>query len=72
MEFLTRKRGKFEESFLTLKKHLIITKSEHKVSNPKSIKFLLKFLTIQAIFIVFLCIKFFQIKLFFIFLQLFL
>ena len=57
--------------FSTLRKYLIITKSDHKISNPKSTQFLVKFLAPQTIFILFLCINFFQIEKFSIFLPLF-
>ena len=58
-------------NLFTLKKHLIIAKSKHKVSIPKSTKFFVKFLTTKNFFIVFSCIKFFQIIFFLIFLEFF-
>ena len=58
-------------NLFTLKKHLIIAKSKHKVSIPKSTKFFVKFLTTKNFFIVFSCIKFFQIRFFLIFLEFF-
>ena len=59
----SRGNEEISRNLFTLKKHLIIAKS--KVSIPKSTNIFVKLLTTKTIFIVFLCIKIFQIKFFF-------